>query len=166
MLFQVNIRPGTENDLEVLVRFNTALARETEGRCLDEDRVRLGTISLLRNRSQGFYLVAEVQNESGYQIIGQLMVTYEWSDWRNGVFWWIQSVYVDANWRGKGVFRRLYEQICDQARMQADVVGIRLYVEEENARALNTYKRLGLHPTSYRVFEQDFVLSHKGQKSS
>lgn len=157
----IKIRHATRNDLDHVVAFNLALAQETEGRLLEECLVREGVQALSDNPSQGFYLVAEIQEGEKTQIVGQLMITYEWSDWRNGVFWWIQSVYVHPGWRKKGIFRHLFEFIRREAKARRDVVGLRLYVEEQNSQAMVIYQKLGLIPTPYQVFEQDFVLHSK-----
>jgi ribosomal protein S18 acetylase RimI-like enzyme len=86
------------------------------------------------------------------------MITYEWSDWRNGNFWWIQSVYVRPDARGRGVFRRLYQAVEEAARKSGESCGLRLYVEGENERAQRVYEGLGMKSTSYRFYEVDFVL--------
>jgi GNAT superfamily N-acetyltransferase len=96
---------------------------------------------------------------AGGEVIGQLMITYEWSDWRNGNFWWIQSVYVRPDWRGEGVFRRLYQEVERQARQLGGSCGLRLYVELDNTRAQQVYARLGMRETAYKIYESDFVLS-------
>ena len=110
--------------------------------------------ALLGDRSLGFYIVAE----SGGAMVGQLMITYEWSDWRNGTFWWIQSVYVRPEDRGRGVFRLLYDAALRMARASGGSCGLRLYVEGDNARAQQVYERMGMRATSYRLFENDFVM--------
>ncbi|HEX5549526.1 MAG TPA: GNAT family N-acetyltransferase, partial [Nitrospira sp.] len=102
---QLTIRPAGRDDVDSIVAFSAAMAMETEQRRLDHARLREGTQSLLSTPSLGFFMVAEVQIAQRPVLVGQLMITYEWSDWRNGVFWWIQSVYVDPNWRRRGVFR-------------------------------------------------------------
>jgi ribosomal protein S18 acetylase RimI-like enzyme len=151
---QVMVRPAALSDLDVLVRFSAAMAMETEGRMLDLARLRQGTRAVLESADRGYYLVAEAM--SG--VVGQLLITYEWSDWRNGVFWWIQSVYVDPSARGQGVYRAMHTQVLQDARRQGNVCGLRLYVEKQNAAALEVYRRLGLGVTTYRIYEQDFVL--------
>jgi ribosomal protein S18 acetylase RimI-like enzyme len=150
----VTVRPATLADLDVLVRFNAAIAKETEGRNLDMERLRRGTRAVLESNERGYYLVAEVEAV----VVGQLFVTYEWSDWRNGVFWWIQSVYVEPSFRGRGVYRALHAHVLQDARARGDVCGLRLYVEKENEAAQEAYTRLGMTMTPYRVYEQDFVL--------
>ena len=104
-------------------------------------------------------MVGEIRDGEQRRLIGQLMITYEWSDWRNGVFWWIQSVYVALPWRRQGVFRRMHDVIVGQAKADPRVCGIRLYVEQDNRTAQTVYQRVGLSPSAYAVFEQDFVLA-------
>lgn len=153
------IRQATDADLEPLVAFSTAMAKETEGRNLDQARLREGTRSLLGSPAYGFFMVAETPVTDPPQLIGQLMITFEWSDWRNGVFWWIQSVYIDPAWRRRGVFRRLHDAIVSQAKADPKVCGIRLYVEQDNRTAQTVYQRVGLAKSAYKVYEKDFVLT-------
>ena len=136
-------------DLEPLVRFNLAIAMETEAKQLDAEVLRRGLTTLMENEQLGFYLVAE----SAGEVIGSLMVTKEWSDWRNGVFWWIQSVYVAAPFRRRGVYRALYEQVQQRAANH-NVCGFRLYVERNNVVAQKTYESMGMHETPYKMYEQ------------
>lgn len=150
----ITVRPATLADLDVLVRFSAAMAKETEGRTLTLGRLRKGVRSVLESGEHGRYLVAE----SGASVVGQLLLTYEWSDWRNGMFWWIQSVYVEPSVRGRGVYRALHKRVLRDARARGDVCGLRLYVEKENEAAQEAYTRLGMSLTPYRVYEQDFVL--------
>jgi ribosomal protein S18 acetylase RimI-like enzyme len=154
-----NIRPGRLADVERLVAFSQAMALETEGRRLDTDRLQRGTRALLNSTIHGFFLVAE-QSQTN-QVVGQLMITYEWSDWRNASFWWIQSVYVDPAWRRQGVFRKMHAQVIERAKADPSVCGVRLYVESENRIAQEVYRKVGLKPSSYAVFENDFVLGHQ-----
>jgi GNAT superfamily N-acetyltransferase len=142
-------------DVDTIVSFSAAMAMETEGRQLDRERLRRGTVTFLNSPGYGFFQVAEATAEG--RIIGQLMVTYEWSDWRDGVFWWIQSVYVDPAWRRQGVFRRLHGAILARTQGDPAVCGIRLYVDETNHIAQTAYRRVGLTPSPYVVFEQDFL---------
>ncbi len=151
---EVKVRRATPADLEVLVQFSAAMARETEGRALDVERLRQGTRAVLESGERGFYLVAEAAST----VVGQLLVTYEWSDWRNGVFWWIQSVYVEPSVRRRGVYRALHAHVLREARERGDVCGVRLYVEKDNAGAQAAYARMAMTPTAYRVYEHDFVL--------
>jgi ribosomal protein S18 acetylase RimI-like enzyme len=155
------IRRATAADAPTLARYNEAMAWETEHLRLDPARVLAGTQSALADPAKGFYLVAEQEGD----IVGQLMITYEWSDWRNGVFWWIQSVYVAPAHRGAGVFRALYREVESMAQRQPGVCGLRLYVESDNERAQAAYHRLGMRTTSYRLLEVDFVLSRDSHES-
>lgn len=161
MLNGLIIRPARTEDVDALVRFSAAMALETEGRRLDETRLRQGTQAVLDSPARGFYTVAELTDRSPRLVVGQLLVTFEWSDWRNATFWWIQSVYVDAAWRRRGVYRRMHEAILESAKKRGDVCGVRLYVEGENTVAKTVYEKVGLGASSYHVFEEDFVLPEK-----
>jgi GNAT superfamily N-acetyltransferase len=143
------IRRATPNDHAVIVAFNLALAEESEGKRLDRSTVETGVAAVLQDPAKGVYYLAE----SGHGVVGQTMITYEWSDWRNGWFWWIQSVYVVPSARRQGVFRRLYRHVEDEARSRCDVIGLRLYYEVNNLPAISTYQALGFEPTSYGVME-------------
>lgn len=151
---KTTIRQATSKDASVIVRFNALIAEETEHRVLDSERLGKGVETILSDPSKGIYFLAELDGNA----IGQLMITYEWSDWRNGNFWWIQSVYVDRLHRGEGVFRSLYRHVCDLASQRADVCGLRLYVESQNERARRTYEQLGMKKARYEMYEIDFVL--------
>jgi ribosomal protein S18 acetylase RimI-like enzyme len=161
---QLAIRPAVTEDVDAIVGFSAAMALETEQRCLDEARLREGTLSLLRTPSLGYFMVAEARESERPRLVGQLMITYEWSDWRNGVFWWIQSVYVDPAWRRRGVFRQMHDAVMAAAKAATNVCGVRLYVEQDNQTAQTVYRRLGLSLSAYKVYEQDFVLNaqHRG----
>ena len=134
---------------------NLRLALETERRQLDPATVAAGVNALLADAAKGIYFVAEADG----QPVGQLLITREWSDWRNGDFWWIQSVYVMEPFRGRGIFRALFEHVHALAKACHDVCGLRLYVEANNSRAQEAYCRLGLTKTDYELFETDFVLT-------
>lgn len=155
------IRPAKPGDLDVLVQFSTAMAMETEARRLDEARLRRGTAAVFASPARGFYRVAEIPGSPANRVIGQLLVTFEWSDWRNATFWWIQSVYVHPDWRRRGVYRRMHEAIRQEARARPDVCGVRLYVERKNRMAQEVYGRVGLVPSAYQVFQEDFVLPRR-----
>ncbi len=142
-------------DAPFIVNGNLCLALETEQRRLDLAHVTAGVEALLKDAAKGIYFLAEVDGQPA----GQLLITREWSDWRNGDFWWIQSVYVPEMFRGGGVFRALFEHVNALARQRDDVCGLRLYVEANNSRAQAAYRRLGLKKTDYEMFETDFVLS-------
>lgn len=144
------IREAQIDDVSVIVEFNQRLASETEGKTLDSDILQPGVEALLRDPQKGFYIVAEHDDE----VIGQLMITREWSDWRNGWMWWIQSVYVRMDSRRQGVFRQLYRHIQQQAQERDDVVGIRLYVEKDNHSAQKTYFSMEMEDTGYLIMEQ------------
>ena len=143
------IREARAADGDTLARFNALMAEETEGKTLDPGLIGPGVEALLEDDARGRYWVAE----AGGEIIGQLMVTYEWSDWRNGNIWWIQSVYVPAGWRRRGVFTALYRHVESTAAAEPGVIGLRLYVEENNTRAQQTYEALGMIKPSYLVME-------------
>ena len=153
------IRPANANDADTIVAFNAAMALETEDRRLDTSRLRQGVLALLTTPTYGLYFVAELQEGARQRLVGQLMITFEWSDWRNGVFWWIQSVYVEPTHRRKGIFRALQQYIVNNAQADSRVCGIRLYVEQNNHHAQTVYQRVGIARSRYTVFEQDFVLS-------
>lgn len=152
------VRPARQEDVESIVAFSAAMALETEGRRLDQVRLREGTLSLLASPERGFFMVAELPRAEHTPLVGQLMITFEWSDWRNAVFWWVQSVYVDPAWRRQGVYRTMHDHIVAKAKADPRVCGIRLYVEQENRTARTVYQHVGLVPSAYAVYEQDFVL--------
>lgn len=158
MINDVVIRRAHMEDVGVIAAFSAAMALETEGRMLDQERLRHGTRSLLASPANGFFMVAERQGVKEGSIVGQLMITYEWSDWRNAVFWWIQSVYVDPRWRRLGIFRKMHAAVLTTAKADPNVCGVRLYVESQNRLAQDVYRKVGLKPSSYAVFETDFVL--------
>jgi GNAT superfamily N-acetyltransferase len=153
----MRIRKAKLADAAVIADFNARMAWETERRRVKPETVGSGVRNLLKDSSKGRYFVAEVERKGKKAIAGQLLITYEWSDWRNGNFWWIQSVYVPEDLRGQGIFRALFEHVNRLARSRKDVCGLRLYVEAQNASAQRTYKRLGMNPTHYKMFETDFV---------
>ncbi len=150
----ITIRPASESDAAVIAEFNSLMARETENKSLPAERIARGVEAILDDPSKGVYFVAE----ENAQVVGQLMITYEWSDWRNGNFWWIQSVYVMEDYRGKGVFKSLYNHVMNLAKGRKDVCGMRLYVEKHNERAQQTYEKLGMKKSAYEMYEIDFVM--------
>jgi ribosomal protein S18 acetylase RimI-like enzyme len=150
MADSLTIRTATLDDIETIASFNEAMARETEDKALDADTVRAGVEALMRDAARGFYLVAE----RGDTVVGSLMITTEWSDWRNGDFWWVQSVYVRPEARRQGVYTALYDRIKAMAAEKPSVCGVRLYVEKENAAARATYQALGMKETPYRMYEE------------
>lgn len=147
----VRVRDAVPADLDLLVRFNAAMALQTEGRVLDPARLRAGVAAALGDPQRGAYRVAELDGIPS----GALLVTREWSDWRHGWFWWIQSVWVEPRARRRGVYRALHEDVLRRAAAAGDVVGVRLYVEQHNEDAQQTYRCLGMRPARYAVFEQD-----------
>jgi ribosomal protein S18 acetylase RimI-like enzyme len=155
----IRIRKAVSADRPVVADFNVQLARESEGLELEPARVKAGVAALLKDPAKGSYYVAEVAGA----VAGQLMITYEWSDWRNANIWWIQSVYVKPEFRRAGVFRALFSHLQDLARARKDVCSLRLYVHEENTRAAQSYERLGMTRTQYEVFELD--LRKDGEQS-
>jgi GNAT superfamily N-acetyltransferase len=149
---KVLVRDATIDDVRTIVEFNRLLALETEHKELDPAVLTLGVEQALAQPTLCRYLMAQLAAE----VVGQTMLTYEWSDWRNGVFWWIQSVYVHPRYRGGGVFRALHEYISTLARAEPDVCGLRLYVDQHNHAAMATYKRLGLAPSGHHLYECDW----------
>jgi ribosomal protein S18 acetylase RimI-like enzyme len=150
MTLPLSIRKAEQRDADAIAGFNTAMALETEDKVLLPERVGAGVRRLLNDPSLGFYAVAE----SGGEVIGCLMVTNEWSDWRNGLFWWIQSVYIEPGSRRQGVYRGLYDFIRGQAAADPGICGFRLYVEKENTNAQETYRSLGMDATDYLIYEE------------
>ena len=151
----VVIRDATLDDVETIARFNMRMAQETEGQTLDADTIRRGVRGLIAHPERGRYLLAAESSSPSAPPIGQLMLTYEWSDWRAGCFWWIQSVFVEKVARRRGVYRALHARVVKLARDDGGVCGIRLYVESENHIAQQTYRALGMRPTHYLMFETE-----------
>ena len=148
----LSVRTGQEKDTDTLVKHNIALAQETEQKQLSPPIVTQGVQMLLKNPQHGFYVVAEITDE----IVGSCMVTYEWSDWRCGLFWWIQSVYVKPEFRRRGIFRKLYESLKQMASHEQNVCGFRLYVEQSNHTGQNTYAGIGMKESPYKFYEEPF----------
>ena len=151
---QVNVRRAEPRDAIHIVRFQQSMALETEGKRLDQSLISAGVDAVFDDPDKGFYIVAEV----GGTVVGSLLITYEWSEWRNATFWWIQSVFVDADHRRRGVYTALHDHIMKQARESEDICGVRLYVERSNHIAQQTYKSLGMDHSHYDLYEIDFVL--------
>lgn len=145
------VRPATLADLDFIVSGNVAMALETEQLTLNEPVLRDGVRAILDGRAPGAYWIAELRGV----VVGQLMITFEWSDWRNRMVWWIQSVYVSPDARQHGVFRALYAHVRDAARAEG-AGGLRLYVDTTNVRAQQVYAALGMNGDHYRVFEDMF----------
>ena len=139
-------------DINSLVNFNIKIAKETENKILNKKIVTKGVSEVLTDTTLGYYVIAKNKNT----ILGSLMITYEWSDWRNGMFWWIQSVYVEKEYRQQGVYKKMYSYIKDKALKDNSCTGIRLYVEQENKIAQSVYTKLEMKETHYKLFEIDF----------
>ena len=146
-----HVRHAFAKDADLIVAFNQAMALETEGRALKDQVIRAGVQRIFDEPAHGFYLVAETAEET----IATLMVTSEWSDWRNGQFWWIQSVYVKSDYRRRGVYRDMYLFVKKLASSQKDICGFRLYVEKDNLIAQKTYRTLDMEETPYLLFEEE-----------
>ncbi|KTB48092.1 GNAT family N-acetyltransferase [Dehalogenimonas alkenigignens] len=151
MTVEPAIRRAESRDIPVIVHYNMALAAETEKRHLDQATVTAGVTAFLEHPEYGFYIIAE----AGGEPVAQTMITYEWSDWRNGVIWWIQSVYVSAAWRRLGLYRKLYQQVRELAAQDGGVKELRLYVDQDNTAARQTYQALGMMPSRYLLYEAD-----------
>jgi GNAT superfamily N-acetyltransferase len=148
----LHVRPAVPEDAVIIARYNRYLALETERKALSASTVEAGVRALLADPSKGRYFVAVLED----RVIGQMMHTREWSDWRNGDIWWLQSVYVHPDHRGQGVFRALVSTLEAEARATPGVVGLRLYVEEHNERAHLAYDRMGFVRAGYLVREHLF----------
>jgi ribosomal protein S18 acetylase RimI-like enzyme len=144
----ITIRTATPADTEVVAEFNAALAWESEQKQLHAPTLKAGVMSLLADRNKGFYTLAE----SAGVVVGQTLITFEWSDWRNGWYWWIQSVYVRPESRKLGVFKSLFTHLQNTAMADPEVIGIRLYVERENDRARQIYEKLGMSEEAYFLY--------------
>ncbi len=149
MADSILVRPANPRDLKILVEFNSAMALETEGKHLDSDALHAGVAAVLEDGLKGFYLLAECLGNP----VGQLLVTSEWSDWRNAYFWWIQSVYVMPEHRRRGVYRALDQQVRVNAKLRGNVCGVRLYVDRRNQVAQKVYSSLGMCPSHYDMYE-------------
>jgi len=147
----MEIRIATREDISALVEFNQAMALETEHKTLDAEVLTPGVSAVFDDASKGFYVVADVEGV----VAAGLMVTTEWSDWRNGWFWWIQSVYVRPEFRGGGLYGQMYEFVKRQAADAGNVCGFRLYVEKENEKAQRVYEKLGMERTYYLMYEEE-----------
>ncbi|MFQ6613383.1 MAG: GNAT family N-acetyltransferase [Fidelibacterota bacterium] len=150
----ITIRKATLNDREIILFGNLAMARETEGKVLDSQVVRQGVTALLSDARKGVYYLAEINGK----IAGQLMITTEWSDWRNREFWWIQSVYIHPEFRRQGIYSALHTEIRSLARRAGNVCGLRLYVDKQNRLAQKTYASQGMVPAHYDLYEEDWAL--------
>lgn len=143
------IRKATIADIETISEFNAHLAKETEGIELNRERLKKGITAIISDPAKGVYFLYEKNN----LVVGQIMITSEWSDWRNAYFWWIQSVYVQKSYRRQGVFQDLFNQVKEIVAQDSSICGLRLYVEQENKIAQLTYKNLGMDQTYYLMYE-------------
>ena len=146
----MNIRLARREDAHYFVAFNQAMAFETEGKTLDQAVVNAAVIAVFDDPDKGFYVVAE----DGDDIVGGLMVTYEWSDWRNAWWWWIQSVFVRREARGNRVYSQLNDFVKASAKAAGNVYGIRLYVETENVHAQRVYEKVGMEKSNYIMYHE------------
>jgi ribosomal protein S18 acetylase RimI-like enzyme len=144
----ISIRKANQEDAPLIIDFQQRMAWETEGFELQSEIVTKGVYSVFGNSEHGQYWVAESESK----VIASLLITYEWSDWRNNRVWWIQSVYVVPEWRRKGVFRSMYNHIKTEAESNG-IAGLRLYVETNNIEAQKTYESLGMQCQHYRMYE-------------
>lgn len=149
---EITIRIAEKKDGSAMVEFNQAMALETEGKRLDPEKISAGVKAVFGDEKKGFYVVAE--NEAS-EIVGGLMITYEWSDWRNGWFWWIQSVYILPEGRGQRIYSRLYEFVKEKALENGGVCGFRLYVDLENKHAQKVYESVGMFASNYLIFSEE-----------
>ena len=147
----MGIRKANLNDIETISKFNYNLAYETENKKLDINILKKGVENLIKDNSKGQYYVYIADEK----IVGQIMYTYEWSDWRNKMFLWVQSVYVDKEYRQMGVFKSLYNHVKSFCDNDDSIGGIRLYVEKQNKNAQNTYKSLGMIECEYDMYEYE-----------
>jgi len=148
----MKIRLAHKSDAQLIAENNQALAKETEDKNLKNELIIPGVKSVLNNPEKGFYLILEIDGNPA----GQLMVTTEWSDWRNGHFWWIQSVYVHNEYRKLGVYRALHEETRKRAKAAGNVVGIRLYVDNDNTDAQKVYRQMGMVESNYKFYEEEW----------
>ena len=146
----MNIRLARREDAKHFVEFNSAMAFETEGKTLDQTIVEAAVDAVFDDPTKGFYVVAE---DAG-QMVGGLMITFEWSDWRNAYFWWIQSVFLRPEARGKRVYSLLNDFVKERAKEAGNVYGIRLYVETENVHAQRVYEKVGMEQSHYLMYHE------------
>ncbi|HVT32456.1 MAG TPA: GNAT family N-acetyltransferase [Rhodanobacteraceae bacterium] len=156
----IAIRNATRNDIAFLADCNLAMAWESEKKRLDREVLARGIVAVFDHPERGFYVVAERDGVA----VGSLLITHEWSDWRNGGWWWIQSVYVVPDARRAGVFTAMYREVESRGRASAGVIGLRLYVEKQNAGAQATYAALGMEPAYYSLYQRAW--NDSGEKTS
>lgn len=149
---EITITTARPEHVPSIIRFQLAMAQETEGKDLNQDQLEQGVRKVFEDKERGVYLVAL----EGMRVVGVVLITTEWSDWRKGWFWWLQSVYVAEDRRKSGVFRALYEFVKESAKSREDVCGLRLYVDKANTDAFSVYRALGMDETNYALFETEF----------
>lgn len=145
----ISIRPAKFQEISILSDFQVNLAAETENILLDKNLVSVGIEALFIDPAKGVYYIAETEGT----MIGCFLITYEWSDWRNGMVWWLQSVYVQESHRRKGVFKKMHAYLIDTISKDPEIIGLRLYVDKSNDRAQEVYRSLGMNGDHYTVFE-------------
>lgn len=143
------IRSARETDIPQIVEFNKAMAMETEGIFLSESKLKKGVEEIFKDPNKGFYLVYEIEGT----VRAGLMITHEWSDWRNGNFWWIQSVFVEKEFRRRGLYKGLFNYLKQRMKEDPTIVGIKLYVDQNNKPAQKTYENLGMEQSNYLLFD-------------
>lgn len=144
----MEISIGTYNDKEAITGFQIAMALESEGTILDSERVHNGVTAVMEDESKGTYIVARIEGRP----VASLMITREWSDWNNGWYWWIQSVYVMQEYRCKGIFKAMYTKVIEMAKEQ-NIAQVRLYVDRHNTNAQKVYQKLGMEECHYLMYE-------------
>ena len=152
----ISTRDASRADIKYIAEFQRAMALETESRILDAPTLEQGIAAVFDTPQKGCYIVADINagEKDAAQVVGSLLITYEWSDWNNAAYYWIQSVYVDSAWRRKGVYRALYDHVLSGAAKRGDCCGIRLYVERTNTIAQQAYKSLGMQNSPYDLYEK------------
>jgi len=145
---KIVIRPAVPPDSTIIRDFQKAMAMETENMILNHEIISRGVESVFSDSGKGQYFIAE----AGGKTVASLLITYEWSDWRNANVWWFQSVYVIPEYRRKGIFRQMYNFIRNEADREG-VAGLRLYVETANVRAHKTYEAMGMNGSHYKMYE-------------
>ena len=148
-MMKISVRTAQMKDMETLVRFQKEMARETEGIELKHEILVPGVEAVLSDSAKGQYYVAEHEG----QVVGSLLTTFEWSDWRNGIVLWIQSVYVIPAFRRKGIYSNLYTHVKEKVIKDEQLKGIRLYADKTNVSAHQAYQKLGMTPDHYITFE-------------
>ena len=144
----ITIRKATPDDAPAIIRFQQAMAMETEGLALESEIVTRGVMAVFRDERKGQYFVAEDKGT----VVASLMITSEWSDWRNANVWWFQSVYVIPEYRRKGIFRLMYDHVKREG-LAVGIAGLRLYVDSGNLRAQQTYEAMGMDGRHYLTYE-------------